>query len=267
MSPPPLRVSAWPDLARICAEGFAPATERPQLDLFQDNRALVLEQDIVRALTERRPDAALRAVRDLTILDPDHRRLADYLHLIQILDQCPGPLNPEARLRELDAVGPLAERLLRHRARDLLAPLWAALGGALADRAFDAAAPRLHAAPSLARAGDWGGARAAVEAQPDWRRHPDLILIHAEACRRTHDAAAARRDWVGLCWDHPRAAQDALDAAGLADWHLADLWGRLETWSRPWRPETSRFGCWSLTRVPLPPYRWGSLQQGPWGMS
>ena len=244
----PLRVSGHLALSRACGEAQVPAADRLQLDLFQDNRALVLEQDLVRALAERRPEAALRALRDLSDLDPDHRHRPGFLHLIQIIDQATGTLTPEVRLLELEAVCPLAERLLGHRARDFLAPLWAALGVALSGCAFDPSAPGLHAAPALARAGDWGGARTAVEAERDWRSHPDLVLIHAEACRRGQDGAAARCDWVGLCWGHPKAAAAALDARALADRRLADLWGRFGDLEPPL--ETQDFPAWLLVADP-----------------
>ena len=244
----PLRVSGHLALIRACGEGYVTATDRPQLDLFQDNRALVLEQDLVRALAERRPETALRALRDLTTLDPDHRHLPDFLHLIQIIDQAPDALTPEVRLRELAAVRPLAERLLGHRARDFLAPLWAALGANLSGHAFNPGNPGLHAAPALARAGDWGGARAAVEADPDWQRHPPLVLIHAEACHRVHDSAAARCDWVRLCWGHPKAAATALDAKNPADRRLADLWARFGDLEPPL--ETQDFPAWLLVADP-----------------
>ena len=70
-----------------------------------------------------------------------------------------------------------------------------------------------------------GAARTAVEADPDWRSYPPLVLIHAEACRRALDDTAARRDWFGLCWQHPEAAAKALDARDLPDRALAGQMG------------------------------------------
>lgn len=65
-----------------------------------------------------------------------------------------------------------------------------------------------------------------MEADPDWRSHPRLVLIHAEACRRALDHAAARCDWFGLCWQHPEAAAKALNARDLPDYALAGQWLR-----------------------------------------
>ncbi len=224
-NPRPLVLGPHPEWARACSQGYAPAADRPQLDLFFDSRAQVLETRVCDALAQRRPAEALAAVRELMLADPDHRNLQGFLHLTQVLEPDP-QAQPETRLTDLEAIGPLAHSLLGHRARDLLAPLWAALAESVAGRPFDPQAPDLHAAPLWVRAGRWGPAREAVEAQPDWRDHPKLVLIHAEACRQVRDRAAAWRDWLGLCWDHPQAAEAALDARGLPDRTLADLWAR-----------------------------------------
>jgi hypothetical protein len=225
--PQPLVIGPHQGLARVCAEILTPATERPQLDLFLDTRVLVLESRVCDALAGRRPAEALAATRDLLAAGPDNRHLQDFLRLIQALEiDQDAPQAPAARLAELKAIEPLARNLLGHRARDLLAPLWAGLAESMAGRPFDPAAPDLHAAPIWVRAGRWGAARAAVETDPDWRRHPPLVLIHAEASRQGRDLAAARRDWTGLCWDHPQEAGHALDARDLPDRLLAELWSR-----------------------------------------
>ena len=221
----PLTVGPDQALARACAEAYAPAEDRAQLDLFFDSRVLVLENRVCDALAERRPAQALKAIRDLQAAEPDHHRLGDFLHLIQVLDT-DAPAAPATRLAELKAVEPLAADLLRHRARDFLAPLWADLAASLAGRPFDQSRPDLFPADILVRAGRWGAARTAVEADPDWRSHPPLVLIHAEACRRALDHTVARRDWFGLCWQHPEAAAKALDARDLPDRALAGQWLR-----------------------------------------
>ena len=243
----PLAIGGHPGLALACAAALAPPADRPQLDLFLDSRALVLETRVCEALAGRRPREALAAVRDLLCADPDNRHLQDYLHLVQVLETDPdAPPAPVARLAELKAIEPVARGLLGHRARDLLAPLWAALAETLVGRSFDPADPELHAAPLWARAGRWGPARAAVEAETNWRRYPALVQIHAEACRQGQDPSAARRDWMGLCWDHPLAAGQALD--GLADRPLGELWARFSDLDPPLA--TGEFPAWLLCAHP-----------------
>ena len=174
----PLRVSGHLALIRACGEIYVPTKDRPQLDLFQDNRALVLEEDLVRALAERRTETALRALRNLTVLDPDHRHLPNFLHLIQIIDQAPDALTPEVRLRELVALCPLAERLLGHRARDFLCP---PLGSAGCNPVRASLRPWEPWAPCRPGAGEgrglgWGagggGGRSRLAESPDPGAHP-----------------------------------------------------------------------------------------------
>ncbi len=160
------------------------------------------------ALTGRRIDAAHAALTRLMALDPRHPRLRRYLHLMQAVEDLLA-LSPTEQLQALESMEPEARDLLGHRARDLLAPFWAALAAALADRLFDPDAPRLHTGYAWARAGLHPAARDAIKSQPAWRSRPALVLAHLEACQRMPDPAATRRDWALLCWEHPLEAQQA----------------------------------------------------------
>jgi len=210
-------------LARACAFAYAPPADRPQLDLFQDSSTLLLEDDIARALAERRGDQARELVARLMRQAPGHRHLRGFLRLIQACDSA-GQAGAEERLRELEAIEPLARALLGHRERDFLAPLWTALAEALTGQPFDPREPRRHASFAWARVGRWEAVSAAVEAEPGWRDHPLLVLAHADARWRQRDLVSARRDWMGLCWEHPAEAEPALGAAVFPDRRLAELW-------------------------------------------
>jgi hypothetical protein len=210
-------------LTRACASAYAPPAGRVQLDLFHDSRDQLLEEAVRAALTARRIDAAHAALTRLMGLDPRHPRVRRYLGLMQSLEALPA-LQLAARLDELESVEPEARDLLGHRARDLLAPLWATLAEGLAARPFDPASPRLHAGYAWARAGRYPQARAALESQPQWQQSPALLIAHAQACRRMVDLAAVRRDWALLCWQHPAQAAQALDAKELPDPRMLQLW-------------------------------------------
>jgi hypothetical protein len=242
-----LRIGSHASLVRGCAASFAPPPDRPQLDLFQDSSALLLEEEIGRALAERRTERAREMVARLMAQDSGHPRLHGFLRLIQTIDDA-GALSPKVRLRELEAIEPLARELLGHRSRDFLAPLWTALAESLAGRAFDPGTPRLHAAFAWERAGRWDAVCHAVQAQPDWRGQPLLLLAHAQACWRRRDLAAARRDWMWLCWEHPLDAERAFIAPQLPDRRLADLWGAFGDLD-PALP-TEDFPAWLLLREP-----------------
>ncbi|WP_295456582.1 hypothetical protein [uncultured Thiodictyon sp.] len=212
-----------PGLVRGCANAFAPPADRMQLDLFHDSQDQLLEEAVRTALTARRIDAAHTALTRLMALDPRHPRLRRYLRLMQAVEDLAG-LAAAQQLQVLEALEPEVRDLLGHRARDLLAPLWVALAQALAGQPFDPNAPETHAGYAWARAGRHPSAREAIEALPDWRRWPVLLLAHAQACRRMGDPAAARRDWAVLCWEHPAQARLALAAKDLPDARLVRLW-------------------------------------------
>jgi hypothetical protein len=222
--PGPLQIGHHAGLVQACAAAQVPPPDRRQLDLFQDSSAQLLAGEIGQALAERRTDQARALVARLMRQDPRHRHLRGFLRLIQALDLV-GTADPRGRLQELESITPLARALLGHRDRDLLAPLWVALAESIAERPFDPRTPQLHASLAWARAGRWESVRAAVEAEPRWRDQPVLVLAHGEACWRLRDLLAARRDWMGLCWDHPLEAEGAFATATFPDRRLADLWG------------------------------------------
>ena len=82
----PLTVGPDQPLARACGQTYAPAEDRPQLDLFFDSRVLAPDNRVCDALAERRSAQALKAIRDLQAAEPDHPRLGAFLHLIQVLE-------------------------------------------------------------------------------------------------------------------------------------------------------------------------------------
>ena len=239
----PLRIGTDADLTRGCAVVFAPRADRHQLDLFHDSSALLLEEEIRRALAERRTDAAREQIARLMAQDPRHRHLRGFLRLIETVDGV-GSGTPKSRLRELETVEPLARELLGFRARDFLAPLWSDLADSLAGHAFNPGSPRLHASFAWAGAGRWEAVREVVEQEHDWRTHPVLLLTHAEACWRRRDAAAAWRDWLWLCWEFPFEAERALASPTFPDQRLANLWKRFG--DADLELETEDFPAWLL---------------------
>jgi len=244
----PLHIGTDIELARACATAYAPPADRRQLDLFHDSSGRLLEEDIRRALAERRTEQAREDVARLMRQQPGHADLHGFLRLIQAIDDSDSDVSPRERLAELDAIEPLARQLLGHRARDFLPPLWSALAEQLAGVPFDPVSPRLHASHAWMRAGRWDAARAAVEAEPHWQAEPGLLLVHAEVCWRRRDQAAARRDWMQLCWEHPLAAERAFAAPTFPDARIADLWNAFGDSDEAL--DTEDFPAWLLLQDP-----------------
>lgn len=259
LSEMPLEHSAWggKDLTlcvgthagfvRGCAKVYEPPVDRLQLDLFQDSRGLLLEEEIRRTLAERHTDAARQALGRLMQHDPRRRHLHGFLRLIEVVDET-GSAPPKARLGELQAIEPLARELLGYRARDFLAHLWAGLAESLAGVPFSPHASELHSSFAWARAGRWEAAGKSVEQVPGWGEHPSLLQTHAEACYRSREWSEARRDWMRLCWDFPTEAEDALGSVRFPDRGLAAQWNQFR--DADLKLETEDFPSWLLVTDP-----------------
>ncbi len=247
----PIRIGHDSGLAAACACAYAPPAGRVQLDLFHDSSTAIAEEELRRALTDRRLDTARHQLARLIQRDPRHARLNGFLRLMEAIDGDDGRdsgARTEDRLGDLEELERLAPQLLGHRARDFLTPLWAALAEQLSGRAFDPDCPQLHPSYAYGRAQRWDAARAAVEAEPNWRDHPALVLAHAEACWRRRLAAAARRDWMWLCWEHPSDAERALSAPAFPDQCLSDCWNRFGDLAEG--TATEDFPAWMLLADP-----------------
>ena len=236
-----LNLGANQRLSQACAETFAPAEGRRQLDLFHDSAGLLLENGLRDALAARRINDARDHIAGLMHHDPRHARLQGYLRLVQIVDDGADDADDDAqnrppsrafdaadRLAQLDAIERIAWDLLGHRARDFLTGLWARLAQQLGGIDYDPASPRLHASHAWLRAERWDAVRTAIEDEPDWREHPDLTALHAEAAWRRRDPATARQDWAWLCWEHPHHAERLLATTTLPDPRLREFWNAFE---------------------------------------
>lgn len=249
----PLCIGQHAGLTRVCALAYAPPPERCQLDLFQDSTALLLEEEVRTALVEHCTDRARDQVARLMHREPRHPRLGGFLRLIQTIDDADVSARDgrvEERWRELEEVGPLAGQLLGHRARDFLGTLWAALAERLAGRPFAPGSGEFHASIAWTRAGRWERARESIETETDWRDHPVLVLVHAEAFWRCRDPFGARRDWLWLCREYPSAAERALRDPAFPDRRLADLWEAFGDLDLDEELATEDFPAWLLLQDP-----------------
>jgi len=223
---------------------YAPPEDRHQLDLFHDSRGLLLEEEIRNALAERRgAEVAREKVQLLMEHDPGHHAIRGFLRLIQASDEG-NDSAPTERLRELEAIEPLAQHLLAYRARDFLVFQWSVLAESLARVHFNPDLPRLHASYAWSRAERWGAVSKAVEAETDWRQHPFLLHTHAGAAWRRRNLATARQDWMELCWEWPDEFERAISSSSFPDALLVDLWTRYSDADPPL--ETEYFPGWLL---------------------
>lgn len=203
-----------PHFTLLCAGVLKPPADRGQGDLFQDN-AEVFEREALRlALAEHRLEAAAEALQRLR--RHDLRDVEAYARLIAAVD-CPLPA--PARLDQIEReLAPEARRLLKARARDYLSPLWVAVAGELAGRAFDPTRPELHASHAWMQAAHWRQAAASIVNEvPDWAEQPLLLARLANIQAHQHRLAESRGWRVQLCWRFPETARAMLDGLGADD--------------------------------------------------
>ena len=129
--------SADDKVHRMAAQRFIPRQDAPQMDIFFDNPATVLRNDLCNALGNcRAAESAALLVRLYHQL-PDHAELASFDRLVntlQLLDT--PPMDVHAELLIMQQVDRIAKRLLGARSRDYLTALWQRLAKPLADHPY-----------------------------------------------------------------------------------------------------------------------------------
>jgi hypothetical protein len=230
----------------LCRQILGPPERKSQLDLFQDNTALLRSRDLRNALAEHRLDAVRALLAQGTNLKINAGEHAAYLRLMDAAQE--SVLNPEQRLHQLETdIIPLARTRLGPRARDFLAPLWQALGERLEPKPYAPGQPRLHSSYAYAKAGNWQQVAATIEREPSADDDIDLIARHAEASFRLHHADAARRLWARLFWRAPEAAAKQIEQVQY-DAVLQDRWNAFITAEPPLPYED--FPAWLLLVSP-----------------
>lgn len=218
----PLQFSADNRLDQLFQTAYRKDPGIPQLDLFLDNVGNNLANDAIAALVERDYPRARQAVEQLMQSDPLHSRIDPLLSLIDSAQQPMTEADDQA-LRQLDEhIVPLAQELLCARADNLLIPLWRGAAQVLEGRPFEAQQPLRHASRYWQLAGDWLRTLESIEAEPDWRGQPELLLRHASANATLKRQQAALLDLCQVGWVFPaRIAEciERMDGLFLHPWN------------------------------------------------
>src|SRR5260370_15134570 len=115
------------------------------MDLFFDNPVVALTNGIVRALSAWNLGETQRQLDRLYAQAPNHADLAAFDRLLAAMGHLGRPIDdPRQELAFLLDITPAAKRLLGWEARDLLAPLWRPLDGALRGPPFLSGEPNRH---------------------------------------------------------------------------------------------------------------------------
>ena len=184
---------------------------RPQLDLFQDNRLLHVEARLRSALIENRLAEAQTHLAQLPTQATAAAARNGWQRLIAArVDES---MHPAQQLKALeDELPALARHRLGAAASTYLRRLWQQLAVALAEQSFDVQQPRLHASHAWQQAREWRCVCDSIEAEPQWQSQPVLIQRLIDARQQLGALHISRRLWLQLCWQHPDAAEAALNA-------------------------------------------------------
>ncbi len=198
-----------------------------QLDLFAHSRDVMLRNDLVEALRARDLPAGRKARARLAaacpqdaLLAPAESLLAQLGHRIRpfteplAASRAVAHIDGEIRRAAVQVFGP-------GKGDEWLAPLWLAMGDAVAALPFHPEVPAAYAAGLLIRARQWHRAREALEAIPSWRRIPHPLAWMSEIAFELEGLDAAWPLLAELAWLDP--ARFAALARHLAAPPLARL--------------------------------------------
>lgn len=202
--------------------------DRPQLDLFMDNAAVVAENHLCGALAGRQFDLAGEHLNILAELNAQHPQLGGYRDLINYGQHMLANSQMEAEQITTELNGlqqevlPLAVEILGQSARDYLAFAWRRLADNLTGIAFDPENPQYHRSFALEQIPDWPGVQQCLIDDPLLYRQPPLLERLALSCNALQQNEKGLLLWCILFEQHSDYASEAIGRhAYLA---VNDLW-------------------------------------------
>ncbi len=233
-----LKVSNNPEWHQQLSQRWLRPQELPQMDLFMDNSAAMVENALREALSERHFDVALERLQILTKLNPEYPRLGEYQDLINYGQhmQTSGAMNMDTIEPELQAlqreVYPLAREILGPQSRDYLSFAWRRLADMMTGVPFDQQAADCHRSFALMQIPDWLAIRDELVNYPALLQEPQLMERLAIAYERSQQVSAALLMWCLMAECHPVYTEETVDRQRelsiYALWE--DFWAYYDEW-------------------------------------
>jgi hypothetical protein len=218
-----------------------------QLDLFLDSRAVMLANDVGRALTERDAERAQAALCRLRCEAPDHPGIGALERVTTALAEWSVPEREAAAVERCadwisGELASAAREALREGADELVAASFRELASVARDLPFDPVHPRAHLAWLSLQCGDWEGAEAACASIPQAEEHAEVIEWRAVARYRRYGLSAARPHLYALAWHAPSRLASVI--AELGDELLLRDWRRFERASEWEAVDPTQLAAW-----------------------
>ncbi|VUD68984.1 hypothetical protein TDB9533_04347 [Thalassocella blandensis] len=209
----------------------------PQMDLFMDNTAVVVENTLHHALSARDFSEAQKLLTQLTALNAKHAKLGVYRDLILYGEYIAKVENIDAAdiEAELDGlaleVTPLAKEALGMNARDFLAFAWRRLSQNLqVNYQPGGSNSKLHPAYALIQIPDWNGAYTLLLEDEALAHNKELLLYFAQCCEQLKLTNALVFAWSKLFDLDPEFAETSIESRQHPQlWHQwQDYWEKFE---------------------------------------
>lgn len=195
----------------------------PQLDLFFDNQAVQLANELIQALAGRNVELAENKLSQLEQADPNHALCGQGAKLLTALHKLKQNSILESPALQLDEIRnnlmPLANEALKGRTRDFLAPFWRQLAGNLAGKTYTEDHPDLHPAFCYSQILLWPDVISSVINTTEWRQYPRLYRLLIHAYNQNDQRTESIQLVCDFCW---RFAGEELPA--IPDAHTSQLW-------------------------------------------
>jgi hypothetical protein len=226
--------------------------DRPQLDLFLDNSALIAENTLLEALSARLFDTAQSQLLNLSELNPDCTRLGVYqdlinygLHMLANPEVAEEDVNDELHGLQQEVV-PLVQDVMGPAARDYLAFAWRRLSNAMQGITFDPRQPWRHSSSALLKIPDYAAVIECLNADPGLYRHAILMERQAQSFGALHQHESELILWCLLMELDADYTEQALNRHQSHRAHALwqDFWDIEESW-----PSTL-FPAYVLARQP-----------------
>lgn len=225
-----------------------------QLDLFFDDNVSAMTESLRDSLLGKRISETEKILKDLLFSEPEHHFIKPgklFCEAVKSLEcgQYGGNVEQDVMVLEC-SIMPFVHELAGGESRDIIAPFWHVLSGALSESPFDEESPKLHSSWVLSELLDWSGVHKSVLAVSSWQAQPVLCARLAKALYHMKKRHKAVSLWCQLCWYFPDYAEQVVGDPLLPDPVMRLAW--LEWKDIRVKPALSicHFPAWLLLNEP-----------------